>query len=86
MTAELDRAASGPTSQGGRPQEEVWRDYAARVGELGSILSRAETPRDEVTLAEGHRHLARMLYMGLLATHEYADTEAPEVFLATTPT
>jgi hypothetical protein len=43
-------------------------------------------PRDEVTVAEGYRHLARMLYMGLLATHEYADTDAPEVFLAKTPT
>jgi hypothetical protein len=66
--------------------EDLWREYAEGIARLGAILSRPDMPRDEVTVAEGYRHLARMLYMGLLATHEYADTDAPEVFLAKTPT
>ena len=66
--------------------ERIWREYAEGVAALGEILSLPSTPKDEVTQAEGYRHLARMLYMGLLATHEYANTDAPEVFLAKTQT
>ncbi len=86
MAEENDRSSNAVDLPAAGVGEDLWREYARGIAELGAILSRASTPKDEVTLAEGYRHLARMLYMGLLATHEYADTDSPEVFLAKTPT
>jgi hypothetical protein len=40
---------------------------------------------DEVSRAEGLRHLTRVLHMGMFSAHDYADTEHPTVFLAKTP-
>ena len=79
----MEQESARPSTDVG---ERIWRRYAEGVAALGEILSLPSTPKDEVTQAEGCRHLARMLYMGLLATHEYANTDAPEVFLAKTPT
>lgn len=40
---------------------------------------------DEITRAEGLRHLTRALFMGMMSVHDFASPDDPQVFLAKTP-
>jgi hypothetical protein len=65
---------------------EIWRSYAEALAGLADVVADTPIELDEVTRAEGLRHLARILYMGMLSVHDYGATTDPKVFLAKTPT
>jgi hypothetical protein len=56
--------AAGPTIQ------RVWAEFCDDLKVLGATLGRAETPEDELTVAEGIRHLSRLVRIGLEANVE----------------
>jgi hypothetical protein len=55
----------------------LWDDFCESLKSAGEVLRRDATPKDELTLAEGHRHLIRMLRAGFENVHEMADTAHP---------
>jgi hypothetical protein len=55
----------------------IWNGYLDQLRLAGETLFREGTPSDEVTRAEGLRHLSRMTRLGLLAQLEYADPDFP---------
>jgi hypothetical protein len=65
---------------------QIWTSHASRVADLADLVADTPVELDEVSLAEGYRHLARILHMGLLSVHDYGSTTDPQVFLAKTPT
>lgn len=65
--------------------EDIWRRYSEGVGSLAELLEQTPVELDEVTRAEGLRHLTRVLHMGMFSVHDYADTGDPRIFLAKTP-
>lgn len=65
--------------------DEIWNRYAAGVASLAEVIDDVTIELDEVTRAEGLRHLTRVLHMGVFTTHDYADTDDPRIFLAKTP-
>ena len=64
---------------------EIWDEYAEAVAGLADVVAETTIELDEVSRAEGLRHLTRALYMGMLSTHDFASTSDPKVFLAKTP-
>ena len=58
---------------------ELWEEFCEQLKEAGKVLKKVQTPKDELTLAEGLRHLMRMLRMGFEITHEYADAKHPQL-------
>lgn len=56
---------------------DIWSAYLDQLRVAGEQFFRPETPGDEVTLAEGLRHLSRITRLGLLAQLEYADPDFP---------
>lgn len=65
--------------------DEIWQRYSEGVGSLVEIIDDIGVELDEVTRAEGLRHLTRVLHMGVFTTHDYSDTGDPRIFLAKTP-
>ena len=65
--------------------EEIWRGYADGVASLVDLIDDVPLGLDDVTRAEGLRHLTRVLHMGVFTTHDYADVDDPRIFLAKTP-
>jgi len=63
----------------------IWRRYAAEVASLVDLIEEVPVSLDDVTRAEGLRHLTRLLHMGVFSTHDYADVDDPMIFLAKTP-
>jgi len=63
----------------------IWNEYAAAVADLVGLVADTPIELDEVTRAEGLRHLTRALHMGMISVHDYASTTDPKVFLAKTP-
>ena len=57
----------------------LWESFCERLKDAGDVLRRAETPRDERTLAEAYRHLVRMVRVGFENTFELADLERPRL-------
>lgn len=55
----------------------LWSNYLDQLRVAGDHLFRPDTPADEITLAEGLRHLSRMTRLGLLAQLEYSDLDFP---------
>lgn len=64
---------------------DIWRRYSDAVASLVEVIEAAPLPLDEVTWAEGLRHLTRVLHMGVFTVHDYASVDRPVVFLAKTP-
>ena len=64
---------------------EIWRRYAEGAASLVDLIDSLPIELDEVTRAEGLRHLTRILHMAMFTTHDYADTADPSIFLAKTP-
>lgn len=65
--------------------EDIWRRYSDGVASLVDLLRDIPLELDDVTQAEGLRHLTRVLHMGVFSVHDYADTGDPRIFLAKTP-
>jgi hypothetical protein len=63
-----------------------WEDFCERLKRAGRVIQRGTTPGDELTRAEGYRHLARLIRVGFEATFEYADTGSPRIYQSVTPT
>ena len=57
----------------------LWDEFCESLKSAGDVLRRDETPRDELTLAEGYRHLIRMVRAGFENVHEMADTAHPVI-------
>ena len=69
-------AAGGPASE----FLEDWDRFCDALKRAGRVAVRSETPADELTAAEGFRHLVRMLRAGFEITCEYGDSEHPVLF------
>jgi hypothetical protein len=78
MTSEATIAGSG----GADP----WEEFCERLERAGRVIHRDETPKDELTRAEGYRHLARLIRLGLESTLEFADPEHPRIVPAVSAT
>lgn len=65
--------------------KDIWQHYASEVASLTDLFDEIDLDLDDVTKAEGLRHLTRVLHMGIFTTHDYADTGDPRIFLAKTP-
>lgn len=65
--------------------DDIWQRYSEGVASLVKIIEDTPVELDEVTWAEGLRHLTRVLHMGMFTTHDYADTGDPRIYLAKTP-
>jgi hypothetical protein len=57
----------------------IWDEFCEALKGAGDVLRRDATPRDELTLAEGHRHLIRMVRAGFENVQEMADTAHPVI-------
>ena len=55
----------------------IWNAYLDSLKAAGEQLFRTTTPADELTAAEGLRHLSRLTRLGLLAQVEFADPDYP---------
>ena len=64
---------------------DIWRRVSAGGSALVDLFDDVSIDLDEVTRAEGLRHLTRVLHMGVFSTHDYADVDDPRIFLAKTP-
>ncbi len=58
---------------------DLWEAFCEQLKEAGKVLGKAQTPKDDLTLAEGYRHLMRMLRMGFEIAYEYADPKHPKL-------
>src|SRR5262245_66107976 len=54
---------------------DAWDAFCSELARAGAVLRRPTTPRDDLTQAEGLRHLARMIRAGLENRLELADLE-----------
>jgi hypothetical protein len=63
----------------------IWHEYAEAVAGLVDLVADTSIDLDEVSRAEGLRHLTRAIHMGMISVHDYAQTTDPQVFLAKTP-
>lgn len=73
------------TSDSGQAVATIWADYVEAVARLSELVTDTPVELDELSRAEGLRHLTRALYLGMLSTHDFASTTDPKVFLAKTP-
>ncbi|WP_242129511.1 DUF1214 domain-containing protein [Sphingobium sp. Sx8-8] len=55
----------------------AWNAYLDSLKSAGEALFRASSPTDEVTQAEGLRHLSRLVRLGLSSAVEFADPDFP---------
>ena len=58
---------------------DLWDTFCEKLKDAGKVLQKSQMPKDELTLAEGYRHLMRMLRMGFEITYEYADSMHPQL-------
>jgi hypothetical protein len=58
---------------------DAWERFCAELARAGEALQRPTTPRDELTQAEGLRHLARMIRAGVENRLELADLTHPVI-------
>jgi len=57
----------------------IWDEFCDSLKAAGDVLRRSETPKDEQTLAEGHRYLVRLLRAGFENVYEMADLQSPQL-------
>lgn len=58
---------------------DAWRRFCRALERAGDTVLRGETPADELTLAEGYRHLVRMIRAGFESSCEFADPRHPRI-------
>ena len=68
------------------PEANLWHRFCDDLKRAGDLLQRETTPNDELTRAEGYRHLARMIRAGFEASCELADLDHPEIVPMATAT
>lgn len=66
--------------------EDSWTRFVDALRPASELLHRQRTPQDELTRAEGYRHLARMIRKAIEMSHEYTATDRPVFFDAQTAT
>jgi len=66
--------------------EDAWVEFCDELKEAGRVLLRESTPKDELTQAEGLRHLVRLVHLGFMASFELADSERPRIVPAVSKT
>jgi len=66
--------------------EDAWVEFCEELKRAGRVMLRESTPKDELTRAEGYRHLARLVHVGFMAGFELADTERPRIVPAVSKT
>lgn len=59
---------------------EDWDRFCDALKQAGRVVTREATPTDELTAAEGFRHLLRMLRAGFEIASEFGDALHPELF------
>jgi hypothetical protein len=59
--------------------EDAWVEFCEELKHAGRVMLRESVPKDELTRAEGYRHLARLVHLGFMAGFELADTERPQI-------
>ncbi|MBW2420727.1 MAG: DUF1214 domain-containing protein [Deltaproteobacteria bacterium] len=59
--------------------EDAWAEFCRELERAGRVILRDSTPKDELTRAEGYRHLARLVHTGFMASFELADTDQPRI-------
>lgn len=66
--------------------EDAWVGFCEELKRAGRVMQRESTPKDELTRAEGYRHLARLVHMGFMAGFELADGNRPRIVPAVSET
>jgi hypothetical protein len=75
-----DRSSLDPDDpDGGCKTTETWDEFCEELRQAGSVLLRAGAPRDELTQAEGHRYLVRMIRAGFENAFDLADPLHPQL-------
>jgi hypothetical protein len=75
-----DRPAAHPdVSGGGCEPYDTWDEFCEELRQAGRVLLRAGAPRDELTQAEGHRYLVRMIRAGFENAFDLADPLHPQL-------
>ncbi len=59
--------------------DDAWVRFCEELKHAGRVMLRESVPDDELTRAEGYRHLARLVHLGFMASFELADTERPQI-------
>ncbi len=62
------------------PASAAWREFCRALERAGAVLEREPLARDPLSLAEGHRHLLRMIRLGFECVSEYGDPGHPQLF------
>jgi hypothetical protein len=68
---------SDGSSQAGETIQTEWARFCDELKQIGPVLGRASTPDDELTVAEGVRHLSRLIRIGLEANVETLGADTP---------
>ena len=68
-----------PTAGNGQEPLAIWSAYLDSLKAAGEALFRSSSPTDEVTQAEGLRHLSRLARLGLISAVEFADPDFPVI-------
>jgi hypothetical protein len=63
-----------------------WESFCEELKRAGRVIRQDGTPQDELTRAEGYRHLVRLIRVGFDASFEFADTAHPRVVPAVSVT
>ncbi|MCP5041978.1 MAG: DUF1214 domain-containing protein [bacterium] len=66
--------------------EDAWVEFCEELKSAGRVMLRDSVPNDELTQAEGYRHLMRLVHLGFMAGFELADTEHPRIVSAVSET
>lgn len=68
------------------PTQEAWEQFCDELKRAGAVLRRKAPATDGLTLAEGYRHLVRMIRAGFEVAGEFGDPRHPELFPMATRT
>lgn len=60
--------------------DDAWERFCDELKLAGRVLQREVPATDELTLAEGYRHLVRMIRLGFEVTGEFADPRHPQLW------
>jgi len=73
---EIEEEVKAMMRKGSR--SDYWEEFCEQLKEAGQVLWKSQTSKDELTLAEGYRHLIHMLRNGFEITYDYADPMHPQ--------